>query len=172
MADANLLVTYDPNHMGIAKEEILGVLKKIGITPEFTNLEVEGLFEINIKQPKEAVKKLYEMCKKDSSDFKMTFHWIPIDNWTKSTIEEMQHVIKSLVKDIGEKEKWKMDIAKRCYDKHHTTELIMKLTEVVDRQNVDLKSPDKIIRVDIIGEKAGVSLLKKQELLNIPSFIK
>ncbi len=62
-----------------------------------------------------------------------------------------------------------MDIAKRCYEKYHTTELIMKLTEVVDRPKVDLKNPDKIIRVDIIGNDAAISLLNKDETLNIPA---
>jgi tRNA(Ser,Leu) C12 N-acetylase TAN1 len=46
----------------------------------------------------------------------------------------------------------------------------MKLTDVVDRPNVDLNNPDKIIRVDIIGKDAAISLLKKQELLNTSSF--
>jgi len=167
MVDANLLVTHDPNHAGLARQEITYVLKKIGITPNFLDSKVEGLIKINIKDPKQAVKKLYDICKKEPSLLSMTFHWIPVDNWTKSRIEDMQHVIKGLAKNIGEKEKWKMDIAKRRYDKYHTTELIMKLTEVVDKPNVDLKDPDRIIRVDIIGNEAAVSLLKKQELLNI-----
>ncbi|MDD5086975.1 MAG: THUMP domain-containing protein [Candidatus Nanoarchaeia archaeon] len=172
MVDANLLVTYDPNHIGLAKEEITSILKKIGITPNFLDLKVDGLFRINIEEPKKAVKKLSEICKKDSSDFSITFHWIPVDNWTKSTIEDMQHVIKGLVDHISEKERWKMDIAKRCYDKYSTTELIMKLTEIVDKPNVDLNNPDKIIRVDIIGDEAGISVLEKNEILNTTSVSK
>lgn len=171
MADVNLLVTYDPNHIGLAKDEVMYVLKKIEITPDFLNSEIDGLFKISIKEPKKAVKKLSEICE-NSSEFKITFNWIPVDNWTKSTIEDMQHVIKELVNHIDDKDKWKMDIAKRCYDKYSTTELIMKLTEVVDKPNVDLKNPDKIIRVDIIGDEAGISVLEKNEILNTPSFIK
>jgi len=34
---------------------------------------------------------------------------------------------------------------------------------------VDLKNPDRIIRVDIVGNDAGISLLNKDEMLNIPS---
>jgi tRNA(Ser,Leu) C12 N-acetylase TAN1 len=170
MVDANLLVTHDPNHAGLAKQEIISVLKKIDITPNFLDINLEGLFKINVKEPKQAVKKLYEMCRKDSSEFNITSHWIPVDRWTKSTVEDMQHTIKNLVKDIDEKDKWKIDIAKRCYDKYHLNELIMKLTDVVDRPNVDLNNPDKIIRVDIIGKDAAISLLKKQELLNTSSF--
>ena len=169
MANANLLVTHDPNHAGLAKEEIISVLKQFKTEPEFLKSEIEGLFQITIKEPKETVKKLVGVCKKDPAMFRTTFHWVPVDNWCKSTIDNMQKTIKGLVKGIGEKDKWKMDITKRCYEKYHTTELIMKLTEVVDRPKVDLKNPDKIIRVDIIGNDAGISLLNKDELLNIPA---
>ena len=169
MANANLLVTHDPNHAGLAKEEITSVLKQLKIEPEFLKSEIEGLFQITIKEPKEVIKKLVKTCKKDPSIFRVTFHWVPVDNWCKSEIKNMQTVIKGLVKDIKEKDKWKMDIAKRGYEKYHTTELIMKLTDVVDRPKVDLKSPDKIIRVDIIGNVAGISLLNKDEILNIPA---
>ncbi len=172
MAKANLLVTHDPNHAGLAKEEIVAVLKQFKIEPEFLKSEIEGLFQIIVKEPKKVVKKLIAMCKKDPSIFRMTFHWIPVDNWCKSTIEDMQKTIKGLVKDIKEKDKWKMDIAKRCYEKYNTNELIMKLTEVVDRPKVDLKNPVKIIRVDILGNDAGISLLTKDEMLNIPALKK
>ena len=169
MVKANLLVTHDPNHAGLAKEEIIAVLKQLKIEPEFLKSKIEGLFQITLKEPKSVVKKLIAVCKKDPSIFRVTFHWVPIDNWCKSTIEDMQKTIKSLVKDIKEKDKWKMDITKRCYEKYHITELIMKLTDVVDRPKVDLKNPDKIIKVDIIGNDAGISLLNKDEILNIPA---
>ena len=169
MANANLLVTHDPNHAGLAKEEITSVLKQLKIEPKFLKSEIEGLFQITIKEPKEVIKKLVKTCKKDTSVFRMTFHWVPVDNWCKSTVEDMQKTIKGLVKGIKEKDKWKMDIAKRCYEKYHTTELIMKLTDVVDKPKVDLKNPDKIIRVDIIGKDTGISLLNKDEMLNIPA---
>ena len=169
MVKANLLVTHDPNHAGLAKEEIIAVLKQLKTEPEFLKSEIEGLFQITLKEPKSVVKKLIAICKKNPSMFRTTFHWVPVDNWCKSTIEDMQKTIKSLVKDIKEKDKWKMDITKRCYEKYHITELIMKLTDVVDRQKVDLKNPDKIIRFDIIGNDAGISLLNKDEILNIPA---
>jgi len=172
MAKANLLVTHDPNHAGLAKEEVVAVLKQLKTEPVFLKSEIEGLFQITIKEPKETIKKLVKTCKKDPSVFRITFHWIPVDNWCKSTVEDMQKTIKGLVKDIKEKDKWKIDIAKRCYEKYNTTELIMKLTDVVDRPKVDLKNPDKIIRVDIIGNDAGISLLNKDEMLNIPALKK
>ena len=59
-----------------------------------------------------------------------------------------------------------MNLSKRNYEAN-TKELIVKLTDPIDRPNVDLKNADKIMQVEIIGKKAGISLLKKDELLEV-----
>ena len=98
--------------------------------------------------------------------FEHTFHWVPIDKWASSGIGAMQKEIKKLQKGIKKNEKWKLDIQKRHLG-ISTTELILKLTEVVDRQKVDLENPQKIIEVQIIGKKAGLALLNRNEILSI-----
>ena len=55
---------------------------------------------------------------------------------------------------------------KRRYTLYHKIEIIRELAELIDRK-VDLENPDKIIRVDIIGKYAGVSLLKPQEVFSV-----
>lgn len=166
MPNANLIVTYDPSHAGSAKEEVKRVLKKIKHDAKHLKSKVDGLFELKVKDARKTVKKLATLAKKTPGSLEKTFHWIPVDKWAKSTIKDMQNVIKKLEKDIKKTDKWKMDLSKRHYKKGNTTELILKLTEVVNKPNVDLEKPKKIIRVDIIGNKAGLSLLKDDELLN------
>ncbi len=162
MAKANLLVTFDPTHKESAKKEIEDLLKGIDKKVGILSCE-EGLAEVSIGDARKAVLALRKLGKKK---FAHTFNWIPIDFWCKATIPEMQKVIKGLVKDIGANEKWKMDLDRRR-TKEHERDLILKLTEVVDRPKVDLSNPDKIIKVEIIGDKAGIALLKKDELLKI-----
>ncbi len=77
----------------------------------------------------------------------------------------MQKAVKSLVPKIGENEKWKMDLEKRYYDKYDFNELIIKLTDVVNRKKISLDKPKKIIKVEIIGKNAGISLLEQDEML-------
>jgi len=69
------------------------------------------------------------------------------------------------VPKIKKDEKWMMDIEKRYYDKLDFKELIVKLTDVVDREKIDLKKPQKIIKVEIVGKEAGISLLEPDEML-------
>jgi len=41
----------------------------------------------------------------------------------------------------------------------------VELTDVVDKPKVDLDNPDKVIQVEIVGDEAGISLLKEKERL-------
>lgn len=95
-------------------------------------------------------------------------HWVPIDTWVKNNIAEIQKKLKTLEKDIGEKEAWKMELkTRKLKEKSDELKLIIKLTEAIDRKNIDLEKPEKIVKVEIIGNKAGLSLLKKNEFLNL-----
>lgn len=168
MADASLIVTYEPNHVASSKEEIETVLNEIKVKPKFLKSDFGGLFLLDVPKAKDVVKKLTALAKKDKKKFTRTYHYIPVEKWVKSEIKDMQNAIKPLVKKIKENEKWKMDLAIRHYNKHDFKELIVKLTEVVDRKNVDLDKPKKIIKVEIIKSKAAISLLEPDELLIVP----
>jgi len=163
--DANLLITYDPNHEGLAKQEVESLMKEIGKTYE-TIKEDEGLLMVKVDDAKEVVKKIKEIAKQNKDKFNKTFKWIPIERWTKATIEDMQSVIKELQEGIKDEEKWAMSLDKRRTELHEK-DLIIKLTEPVEKKNVDLSNPEKIIWVEIIGNDAGISLLKPDEVLEI-----
>src|SRR3989338_4261868 len=164
--EANLIVSYDPSNAGSAKKEIEAVLKEAKQKFKYLKSDVECLFNLRVKDARKTVKSLLKLCSKKPEFFEKTFHWVPIDKWCKSTVKEMQSVVKKLEKEIRKTDKWKMELNKRHYDKGDTVELILKLTEAVSKPNVDLKNPQKIIKVEIIGNKAGIALLKADELLN------
>jgi len=166
---ATLLVTFDPSHAGSAKKQIEDALKEIKKDAKFLKSEAEGIFELQTKDARKLVQDIGKIAKKDIAKLDKTFNWIPIDTWAKATVKDMQKTIKTIQKDIKEKEKWAMDLGKRM-TKLHDKDLIIKLTEPVDKPNVDLKKPEKIIKVEIIGNKAGISLLKPDEILNLFKF--
>ena len=165
MVEANLLITHDASHSGSAKENVEKALKAVKQKAKFLKSDIEGVFSLRVGNAKKTVKSLNKIKKKKGM-FEHTFHWIPIDKWTSSTISAMQKEIKKLQKGIKKTEKWKMDLHKRHLDVS-TTELILKLTQIVDRQKVDLENPQKIIEVQIIGKKAGLALLNKDELFSL-----
>ncbi len=165
--EGNLLVTFDPTHQESALKEVSELLSAVKEKADIVKAE-EGVAEVLVKDAKKAVKELSKISNKDIDKFAHTFHWIPIDKWCKNTVEDMQKTIKGMVKDIKQNEKWKMDLkVRKVKEKPDEIKLIMKLTEVVDRPKVDLQNPEKIIKVEVIGNKSGLALLGKDELLNV-----
>ena len=133
--------------------------------PDKRLYDTRFFFEYSYSENPQLVKKLKAISKKDRDLFGKTYRYVPIDKWVKSTVPDMQKAIKSLVPKIKKDEKWMMDIEKRYYDKMDYKELILKLTDVVDREKIDLKKPKKIIKVEIVGKDAGISLLEPDEML-------
>ena len=164
MAEANLLVSFDPVHQESAKAEIEALMKEIQETVKILKVE-EGLAELSVKNARKVIKSLAKISGKDISKFKYTFNWWPVDEWCKSGIADMQKCIKKLQGAIKKEEKWKMDLAKRKTTKDYGKDIIIKLTDVVDKPKVDLKDPDKIIKVEITGNKTAISILAKDDFL-------
>ena len=165
--DVKLIVTYDPAHQKSCEESLKNVMEAVGAKPKFLKSKYSGIFLIELSKPKEVVKMLIKLSKKDQEIFGKTHRYIPVDKWVSSKVPDMQKAIKSMVPKIGENEKWKMDLEKRYYHKLDYNDLILKLTEVVDRKKIDLKKPKKIIKVEIIGTNAGISLLEPGEHLMV-----
>ncbi len=163
----NLLVTFNPNHAGTAQKELSEVLQKIGEKPRIAVSQIEGLFKVAVSDARKAVSRLKSICQADPDRFIATHHYTPIDNWCGSEVNEMKKIIKSLVPGIGKSERWKMALNKRHWDKAGHTDLILSLTGVIDRDNVDLSNPQKIVQVEIIGKEAGISLLQAGEILDV-----
>lgn len=167
--EANFLVTYDGVNRYLAQYEVKQVLKEVGEeNPRFLHSRVRGLFRILIQMdPKEASKKLDNLCREDISKFWYTYHWIPVDKWCPSTIEKMSEIVKQFAERILPEERWRIKVNKRFYKKYHTLELIESLAEYVDKPNVDLENPDKTIRIEIIGGEAALSLLGRREHFSV-----
>lgn len=165
----NMIVTFDPNKASSAKAEVERLLRDINETARIEESAINGIFKLTVSDPKSIVKKMVEMCKNTPEKFNRTFHWTPVDRWCKTSISEMQEIVKDLAGNIRENESWKMTIEKRQCEEHER-ELITKLTGVVNRDKVNLKDPDKIIRIDIMGDETSISVLGREEYLNVTRF--
>lgn len=163
MADANLIITFDPTKEESAKKEIEERLREI--KEKFKILKIkDGLAEISVKNAKKSVSELKKISKKKEK-FSNTAHWIPIEKWCDSKIPAMQKLAKELQKGIAEKDRWKLEIGLHRSNLHER-DLIIKLTDMIDKPKVDLEKPQKILRAEIIGKKCGMSLLNPDEFLN------
>jgi len=162
--EANLIVTYDPTHAGKASEEVKDLLEGAA---EFLETEFGGIFLLHVDgNPKKLVKHLHEMCKNEPYKFKYTYRWIPVEKWCNSDMTDIIKALKEIDTKMDPKESWKMDLGKRGYE-GDTMDLVMKLTEHINKPNVNLKNPQKIVKVEIVGKKTAVALLSSDEYLNV-----
>ncbi len=164
---ANMIVTFDPNHRGTAELELREVLRQVGEKPQIGQTEVEGLFKVAVSNARAAAAKIRNLCGSNPNLFAVTHHYTPIDSWCQSDVSAMQKLIRAASSGIGQNEKWKMGLNKRHWDQLEGGKLIVKLTDVVERKNVDLDNPDKIVQVEIIGKQAGVALLTPKDIADI-----
>lgn len=166
MAEANLLVTFDPVHESSAKKEIETLIKEMKIEGKIVKID-QGLAQLKVKDARKTINTLLKFAKKKIDKFTYTFNWWPVDKWCKAEIREMQKVISEIQKGIKKEDKWKMELIKRQTTKDYPKDIIIQLTDVVNKPNVDLEKPHKVIKVEIIGGKAAITLIAEGESLNV-----
>jgi tRNA acetyltransferase TAN1 len=165
MITPNILITYDPSHAAKAKDEIKAMLNIAGDSPEFLESGIDGVFLAKVTDSKESVKKLVFICKKEPGHFNYTHRWVPLEEWIKFDIENISNAIAKFDEKIRENANWKLSLSKRGWNKISTKELTIKFTEKINKHNVNLKNPDMLISVEIVGNNTGISLLEKDEIL-------
>jgi tRNA acetyltransferase TAN1 len=168
MYDFNLLVSCSWGAYGRAKEEVLSVLKKLGDEKPIVRRTVaEGIIGVKTRlDPREVIRELRTLFDKNPLILQQTLKWVPVDLWTYSDMDSMKDAVAESKNKIQAGERWRMTVEKRRYTRYHTIEIIRELAELID-EKVDLAEPDKILRIDIIGKYAGVSVLAPQDIFSV-----
>lgn len=167
MYDFNLLVSYPWAMFGRARREATYFLKLLGDQdPVIERTLARGILGVKTcLDSRVVIKGLRTLFASDPVGFQYTLKWVPVDRWTSSDIESMREVVLQIRNEIGLGERWRMTVEKRRYSLHHKIDIINALAELID-EKVDLKEPDRILRVDIIGKYAGLSFLLPDEVFS------
>jgi tRNA acetyltransferase TAN1 len=166
----DLLISCYWNHFSRARREAAYVLRKLGDpTPEVERSDVMGIAivctSLDNREVIQKCKKLY----KDGFVFRFTIKWVPVDFWCETSLDSIKKVIdENIVNSIGESETWGMKVEKRRWQKYHTIEIIERLASGINRK-ANLSNPDKLLRVDVVGERTAISLLKPDEIFSTTS---
>jgi len=168
MYDFNLLISYSWGMYGRAKEEVRSILESLGDEKPIVERTVaEGIIGVKTRlDPREVIRGLRRLFDKDPFILQQTLKWVPVDLWTLSEMDSMREAVAQLKNKIQEGEKWRMTVEKRRYTQYHKIEIIRELAELID-EKVDLEEPDKILRIDIIGKYAGLSVLTPQDIFSV-----
>lgn len=169
MQDYNILVTFHHNDRWRAEREVIEILRDVGLELEdLMESTVPGLLYLRVAgSGKDAVRKLRKFAFRFPEMFRSTHRWTPIEEWVSSTPEAMVSAAKIFGGRLRKDERWKMEVVKRHYQEGSTMDIILMLTDPIDAGDVDLEDPEKIIKVEIIGDFAGFSLVDPEEYLDI-----
>lgn len=160
----DLLVSYYWNHFSRARHEAVYVLRKFGDpAPKVERTGVIGIAIIHTSlNNREVIQKCKELFK-TGFEFRFAIKWVPVDFWCETSLDSIKKAIdENVTGGIGENETWGMKVEKRRWQKYHTIQIIERLAANINRK-VNLSSPDKLIRVDVLGERTAISLLKPGE---------
>ena len=115
--------------------------------------------------PIEAIKKLTQIAEEDPFSYRFSLKIVPIQECVKSEIEEMKEALNKLKSQIAKGESFKIEIKKR-YTDLTSDYLIKELADLIDN-DVNLTKPDKIVRVEVVGERTGISILKPDQIFKL-----
>lgn len=167
MYSFNLLVSclWGAHHK--ARYEAIRLLRGVGDgEPKVERTAAKGVLGVNTTlDSREAVRRLRECCLVDPSILQFTMKWIPIDLWIHTDLPSHKEGVSKLKGMIELGERWRLTVEKRRYTAMHKIEIIKELAALID-EKVDLKNPDKILRIEIIGRYAGISILRPEDVLS------
>ncbi len=166
--DFNLLVSRSRGGYPRARREIRAILKALGDEkPTVSRTLVRGLIGVKTSlPPRDVVRGLRTLQGANPLLVQYTCKWLPVDTWGSSDVEAMKDTIYRLRDRIEPTETWRMTLEKRRYTQHHQLELIRILAEPIAAK-VDLAHPDKILRVDILGSHAAMSVLTPDDIFSV-----
>ena len=162
----NLIVTCARHLEPETEEELRGFLDEFGDPdPKVTITSMSGILTAETKlDPVEVVRKIKEMLLDEPWSVRYSLRIIPIQRIVETNIEEIEKVVEELAGNISKDEKYRISIEKRNSDMS-SQDIIKKIASKIKNQ-VSLEFPDKVVLIEILGNKTGISVLKKSDILS------
>jgi len=167
LREFNLLISTRRGEEKDACSEAWYLLREIGDSEASVDTTpVRGLIVAKTSlSPFEAVEKLRKLLAERPEEFRYTLKIIPIQKVVKTDLDEIKKISKELSAQIGLDEKFRVSVEKR-HSEIDRMEVVKAAAEEIDRK-VDLKNPDKILLIEILGNLTGVSVVKENDVLSV-----
>lgn len=163
----NLIVTCARHLEEETKEEIIGLLSQLGDSEPVANISnMPGILTVHTKlEPIQTVQKITELVLDEPWSVRYCLRIIPIQAATETDMDKIEKEVQSLISKLARDETYRISIEKRNSN-ISSQELISKIASKI-KNKVSLEKPDKIILIEIFGNKTGVSILKASDVLSV-----
>ncbi|EGG41346.1 THUMP domain-containing protein [Candidatus Nitrosarchaeum limnium SFB1] len=115
--------------------------------------------------PIQVVNKIKEMLLDEPWSIRYCLRIIPIQKITETDIESIENGLSDLINLIAENESYRISIEKRNSN-ISSQEIISRIAKKI-KNKVSLEFPDKVVLIEILGNKTGIAIVKKTDILSI-----
>ena len=163
----NMIITCARHLEPETEEELCDILEEFGDSDvKVTITEMSGILTAETKlDPVEVVRKIKEMVLDEPWSVRYCLRIIPIQKVIETKIEEIEKTVSEMSEEIIDGETYRISIEKRNSNLS-SQEMIKKIANKI-KNKVSLEFPDKVVLIEILGNKTGVSILKKSDVLSI-----
>lgn len=163
----NLIVTCGRHLEFETREEIKAILKELGDeNPNILKTNMRGILTVITKlEPLDVVEKIRRKIIEEPWSIRYCLRVIPIQSVLTTTVEDIKNEVSKLARVIKPLDNYRITIEKRNSN-ISTSEIISKIAENLPYK-VSLKEQDWIILIEILGNRTGVSVLKKNSILSL-----
>ncbi len=163
----NLIVTC-ARHLELeTEEELKKILMEMGDSePSITITKMSGILTAETKvEPKDVVNRTREKLLDEPWSIRYCLRIIPVQKTVETSIDSIEKEVSEMANLIPKYESYRISIEKRNSD-ISSQELISRIAKNI-KNKVSLEFPDKIILIEIIGNKTGIAIIKKSDVLSI-----
>jgi len=163
----NLIITCARQLEPETQEEITRILGELGdLKPKITITSMSGILTADTKlDPIVVVEKIRELIIEEPWSIRYCLRIIPVQRTSETKIEEIEKIISELIGSIPKGDTYRISIEKRNSGVS-SQELITKIANKI-KNKVSLENPDKIIQIEILGNRTGIAILQKSNILSV-----
>ena len=163
----NLLVTCARNLETETKNEIGKILDEIGDQEsEVLNVGMRGILMVNTSiEPSKIIDWVKDKVVEEPWLIRYCLRMIPIQSVTETDMSKITKDVIKLKDVIQQNDSYRITIEKRNTDMS-STEIITEIAKIFPNK-VSLNQPDWIVLIEILGNKAGISILKENEIFSL-----
>jgi tRNA acetyltransferase TAN1 len=166
--DFNLLATTMRGNERPMCNELLYMLKEeLGdVQSQTAKTKIRGLIVGKTSlDPVEVVGKFRNILTERPYEFRYALRIVPIQIVVLTDLSEIKKSAQELASKIGENQSFRVTVEKR-FTEFHSKDIIEAAAGDLNRR-VDLKNPDWILQIEILGRLTGISLLKPNDVLAV-----
>ena len=139
--------------------------------PIISRLDFQGLLIALTKIENEVViQKIKTISKENPDFFQFILKIIPIDYVCETQAQTISEIVQSSYQAYIHSEDTFKIILNRRKSPHIDRESIIKKIASIFNNKVDLEHPDKIIRIEVLGNITGISYLNPNEIIKPKNF--